>query len=62
MERELFDRLTFRCNLGELPIALRDQLLTIIGATADTPAADIDDGDLVELTTFLLAHPLFLLR
>ena len=59
---ELFDRLTFRCNLGELPTALRDELLTIIGATADTPAADIDDDDLVELATFLLAHPLFLLR
>ena len=59
---ELFDRLTFRCNLGDLPIALRDQLLTILEVTADTPAADIDDDDLVELTTFLLAHPLFQLR
>jgi uncharacterized protein (DUF1800 family) len=59
---ELFDRLTFRCNLGDLPVELRDALLSILGATADTPAADIDDDDLVELTTFLLAHPLFLLR
>lgn len=59
---ELFDRLSFRCNLGTLPDALRDELLSLIGATAATPAADIDDDDLIEVTTFLLAHPLFMLR
>ncbi len=59
---ELFDRLSFRCNLGTLPEELRDELLGLIGATAATPAADIDDDDLIELTTFLLAHPLFMLR
>lgn len=59
---ELFERITFRCNLGTLPDELRDELLDLVGATSETPAADIDDDDLVELTTFLLAHPLFLLR
>ena len=59
---ELFDRLSFRANLGTLPEALRDELLSVIGATAATPADDIDDDDLIELTTFLLAHPLFMLR
>lgn len=59
---ELFDRLTFRCNLGTLPEALRDELLSLIDATVSTPAGDIDDDDLIELTTFLLAHPLFMLR
>lgn len=59
---ELFDRLSFRCNLGTLPETLKGELLGVIGATADTPAADIDDDDLIEITTYLLAHPLFLLR
>jgi len=59
---ELFDRLSFRCNLGELPESLRDELLSLVGITADTPSADIDDDDLIELTSYLLAHPLFLLR
>ena len=59
---ELFDRLSFRCNLGALPEALRDELLGLINATAATPADDVDDDDLIELTTFLLAHPLFMLR
>lgn len=59
---ELFDRLSFRCNLGTLPESLRDELLGLVGATAVTPANDIDDDDLIELTSFLLAHPLFMLR
>lgn len=59
---ELFDRLTFRCNIGDLPVELRDGLLALIGLAPTTPAADVDDENLIELTTFLLAHPLFLLR
>jgi hypothetical protein len=59
---ELFDRLAFRCNLGQLPAALRDQLLALTGIDVDTPAADITDDELIELATYLLAHPLFQLR
>ncbi len=59
---ELFDRLTFRCNIGDLPAELRDGLLALLELGPDTPAGDVDDDSLIELTTFLLAHPLFLLR
>ncbi len=59
---ELFERLTFRCNLGDLPDGLRDQLLGLVNATADTPIDDVSDDALAELVSFLLAHPLFQLR
>ncbi len=59
---ELFERIAFRCNLGTLPDDLRTTLLGVVGVTATTPAAEVDDNTLIELTTYLLAHPLFLLR
>ncbi len=60
--RDLFDRVAFQCNLGNLPDALRQSLLSTCGFGDGTPAASVTNDQLTELCTYLLAHPLFLLR
>ena len=60
--QDLFDRIAFQCNLGNLPDALRISLMSTCGFEDGTPAASVSNDQLTELCTYLLAHPLFLLR
>ncbi len=59
---ELIDRLSMRLNLGVLPQDTRLLLLSFNGHDEATPIAQVDDRDLEDLLSYLLAHPLFQLR
>ncbi len=59
---EIYDRIVGRLNVVGIAPAIKDTLLDLVGVTAATPAADVEDDSVREIASFLLAHPLFQLR
>lgn len=59
---EIYDLIVARLNIDGIAPALRDSMITLVGATPATPADDLGDDEVRELASYLLAHPLFQLR
>jgi hypothetical protein len=59
---EVYDLMALRFGLGVLPPTLRDQQLALVDVVAADAASSIDDDELAELASYLLAHPIFQLR
>ena len=59
---EMYDLMALRFGLGVLPATLRDQQLALVDAVEADTASSVDDDELAELASYLLAHPIFQLR